>query len=187
MAIGMGRFRKSAGLGQIGLNRYRQVSEIVRFRPKSALNRPKSAWNRPIKADLSGIGKTGIGRSESESAKNFPIGASLLSTKDLETLPAYRETLEHFTAHGNHNVLGSTGFTSTGEQLGQCWESSWGGRCDSQRHRPWKVKGLSSLRKIPKINEKKIHLDSLKLFNRLIFFFFKLGVWADSCPIVPFQ
>ncbi|KAI4804491.1 hypothetical protein KUCAC02_026117 [Chaenocephalus aceratus] len=31
-----------------------------------------------------------------------------------------------------------------------------------------KVQALSSLRKIPKINEKKIHLDSLKLFNRLI-------------------
>ncbi|KAK1890378.1 Chromosome-associated kinesin KIF4 [Dissostichus eleginoides] len=33
-----------------------------------------------------------------------------------------------------------------------------------------KVQALSSLRKIPKINEKKIHLDSLKLFNRLIIF-----------------
>ena len=33
-----------------------------------------------------------------------------------------------------------------------------------------KVKALSSLRNIPKTNEKKIHLDSLKLFNRLIFF-----------------
>ena len=32
------------------------------------------------------------------------------------------------------------------------------------------VKALSSLRKIPKTNEKKIHLDSLKLFNRLILF-----------------
>ncbi|KAK1906611.1 Chromosome-associated kinesin KIF4 [Dissostichus eleginoides] len=33
-----------------------------------------------------------------------------------------------------------------------------------------KVQAPSSLRKIPKINEKKIHLDSLKLFNRLIIF-----------------
>ena len=33
-----------------------------------------------------------------------------------------------------------------------------------------KIKALSSLRKIPKVNEKKIHLDSLKLFNRLIIF-----------------
>ncbi|KAI4802447.1 hypothetical protein KUCAC02_020283, partial [Chaenocephalus aceratus] len=33
-----------------------------------------------------------------------------------------------------------------------------------------KVQALSSLGKIPKINEKKIHLDSLKLFNRLIIF-----------------
>ncbi|KAI4802962.1 hypothetical protein KUCAC02_006527 [Chaenocephalus aceratus] len=33
-----------------------------------------------------------------------------------------------------------------------------------------KVQALSSLRKIPKINEKKIHLDSLKSFNRLILF-----------------
>ena len=30
-----------------------------------------------------------------------------------------------------------------------------------------KVKALSSLRKIPMVNEKKIHLDSVKLFNRL--------------------
>ena len=33
-----------------------------------------------------------------------------------------------------------------------------------------KVKALSSLRKIPTVNEKKIHLDSVKLFNRLIIF-----------------
>ena len=33
-----------------------------------------------------------------------------------------------------------------------------------------KVKALSSLRKIPMINEKKIHLDSVKLFHRLIIF-----------------
>ena len=34
----------------------------------------------------------------------------------------------------------------------------------------FKVKTLSSLRKTPKINEKNIHLNSLKLFNRLIIF-----------------
>jgi hypothetical protein len=33
-----------------------------------------------------------------------------------------------------------------------------------------KIKALSSLRKCPLVNEKKIHLDSLKLFNRLIIF-----------------
>ena len=33
-----------------------------------------------------------------------------------------------------------------------------------------KVKALSSLRKIPTVNEKKIHLDSVKLFSRLIIF-----------------
>ena len=32
----------------------------------------------------------------------------------------------------------------------------------------FKVQALSSLRKIPKVNEKKIHLDSLRFFNRLI-------------------
>ena len=32
----------------------------------------------------------------------------------------------------------------------------------------FKVQALSSLRKIPKVNEKKIHINSLKLFNRLI-------------------
>ena len=33
-----------------------------------------------------------------------------------------------------------------------------------------KVKALSSLRKIPTVNEKKIHLDSVKLFNQQIIF-----------------
>ena len=32
----------------------------------------------------------------------------------------------------------------------------------------FKVQALSSLRKIPKLNEKKIHLNSLRFFNRLI-------------------
>ena len=32
----------------------------------------------------------------------------------------------------------------------------------------FKVQALSSLRKIPKVNEKKLHINSLKLFNRLI-------------------
>ena len=32
----------------------------------------------------------------------------------------------------------------------------------------FKVKTLSSLRETPKVNEKNIHLNSLKLFNRLI-------------------
>ena len=34
----------------------------------------------------------------------------------------------------------------------------------------FKVQALSSLRKVPKANEKKIFLDSIKLFNRLITF-----------------
>ena len=33
-----------------------------------------------------------------------------------------------------------------------------------------KVEALSSLRKIPTVNEKKIHLDSVKLFKRLMIF-----------------
>jgi len=33
-----------------------------------------------------------------------------------------------------------------------------------------KVQALSSLRKIPMVKEKKIHPDSLKMFNRLIIF-----------------
>ena len=32
----------------------------------------------------------------------------------------------------------------------------------------FKVQALSSLRKIPKVNEKKLHINSLKLFNQLI-------------------
>ena len=33
-----------------------------------------------------------------------------------------------------------------------------------------KIKAMSSLRKFPLVNEKKMQLDSLKLFNRLIIF-----------------
>lgn len=74
----------------------------------------------------------------------------------------------------------STGFTSTGDdpvnaeraaEVGREMQKKLDGQsATSTMEVKSKVQALSSLRKIPKINEKKIHLDSLKLFNRLIIF-----------------
>ncbi|KAK1893893.1 Chromosome-associated kinesin KIF4 [Dissostichus eleginoides] len=74
----------------------------------------------------------------------------------------------------------STGFRSTGDdpvnaetaaEIGREMENKLDGQSvTSTMEVKSKVQALSSLRKIPKINEKKIHLDSLKLFNRLIIF-----------------
>ncbi|KAE8291497.1 hypothetical protein D5F01_LYC11105 [Larimichthys crocea] len=72
----------------------------------------------------------------------------------------------------------STGFTSTRDdpvnaeraaEVGREMQIKLDGRsATSTMEVKLKVQALSSLRKIPKVNEKKIHLDSLKLFNRLI-------------------
>ena len=74
----------------------------------------------------------------------------------------------------------STGFTSTANdavnaeraaEVGREMQTKLDGQSvTSTMEVKFKVQALSSLRKIPKVNEKKIHLDSLKLFNRLIIF-----------------
>ena len=74
----------------------------------------------------------------------------------------------------------STGFTSTANdavnaeraaEVGREMQTKMDGQSvTSTMEVKFKVQALSSLRKIPKVNEKKIHLDSLKLFNRLIIF-----------------
>ncbi|KAF3851192.1 hypothetical protein F7725_012964 [Dissostichus mawsoni] len=74
----------------------------------------------------------------------------------------------------------STGFRSTGDdpviaeraaEIGREMQIKLDGQSvTSTMEVKSKVQALSSLRKIPKINEMKIHLDSLKLFNRLIIF-----------------
>ena len=74
----------------------------------------------------------------------------------------------------------STGFTSTGDdpvnaeraaEVGREMQKKLDGQsATSTMEVKSKVQALSSLRKIPKINEKRIQLDSLKLFNRLIIF-----------------
>ncbi|KAF3835714.1 hypothetical protein F7725_028272 [Dissostichus mawsoni] len=74
----------------------------------------------------------------------------------------------------------STGFRSTGDdpvnaeraaEIGREMQIKLDGQSvTSTMEVKSKIQALSSLRKIPKINEKKIHLDSLKLFNRLIIF-----------------
>ena len=74
----------------------------------------------------------------------------------------------------------STGFTSTGNdavnaeraaEVGRNMQKKLDGQpATSTMEVKSKVQALSSLRYIPKINEKKIHIDSLKYFNRLIIF-----------------
>ena len=74
----------------------------------------------------------------------------------------------------------STGFRSTADDAGNAERAAEVGRemqikldgksVTSTMKVKFKVQTLSSLRKIPKINEKEIHLNSLKLFKRLIIF-----------------
>ena len=74
----------------------------------------------------------------------------------------------------------STGFTSTSNDAVNAERAREVGRqmqikLDGQSvtttmEVKYKVQNLSSLRKIPKVNEMKVHLNSLKLFNRLIIF-----------------
>ena len=74
----------------------------------------------------------------------------------------------------------STGFVSTADDAVNAEKAAEVGRemqvkldgqsVTSTMEVKLKVQALSSLRNIPKINEKKIHLDSIKLFNRLIIF-----------------
>ncbi|XP_014680947.1 PREDICTED: uncharacterized protein LOC106820867 [Priapulus caudatus] len=74
----------------------------------------------------------------------------------------------------------STGFTSTADnavnaeravEVGREMQIKLDGQSvTSTMEVKFKVQALSSLRKLPKVNEKKIHLNSLKLFNRLIIF-----------------
>ena len=74
----------------------------------------------------------------------------------------------------------STGFTSTADdavnaeravEVGREMQIKLDGQSlTSTIEAKFMVKSLSSLRKLPKINEKTINLNSLKLFNRLIIF-----------------
>ena len=77
-------------------------------------------------------------------------------------------------------VFFSTGFTSTGgdsvnaeraAEVGMEMQIKLDGQSvTSSMDVKSNVKALSSLRKIPMVNEKEIHLNSVKLFNRLIIF-----------------
>jgi len=75
-------------------------------------------------------------------------------------------------------VLFSTGFTSTANdgvnaEIATEVEREMQKKLDKQSvtstmEVKFKVKALSSLRKISKLNERKIHFNSIRLFNRLI-------------------
>ena len=72
----------------------------------------------------------------------------------------------------------STGFTSTADdavnaermaEVGQKMQINLDGKSvTSIMQVKFKIQALSLLRRIPKVNEKKLHINSLKLFNRLI-------------------
>ena len=74
----------------------------------------------------------------------------------------------------------STGFTSTGDNLANADRAAEieremqikldGQSVTSTMDVKSKVKTMLSLRKITMANKKKIHIDSVKLFNRLIIF-----------------
>ncbi len=92
----------------------------------------------------------------------------------------------------------STGFTSTADdainpeiafEVGNKMQVKLDGHAvTSTMEVKFKVHALSSLRKIPKVNEKKIHLNSLKLFNRLIIFAQRKGTVDSSLEyeLTPF-
>ena len=97
----------------------------------------------------------------------------------------------------------STGFTSTADNAVSAdiaikiWKEMQtkldGKSVTSTMEERFKVKTLPSLRKTPKVNEKNIHLNSLKLFKRLIILArrnvsqYKFIVRADSLPLVLVQ
>jgi len=118
--------------------------------------------------------------------KNAPLHRDLAKTqmkRDAEAVEVAVKWFEEnkpFDMDRNKKLLVSfsTGFTSTGDDSVNAERAAEVGRemqikLDGQPVTSTmvvksKVQALSTLRKLPLVNDKKIHLDSLKLFNRLI-------------------
>ncbi len=127
-------------------------------------------------------------RMEEDIRKQAPLHRDLTKTqmtRDVEAVEVVLKWFEENKPFDNDRDKGllvsfSTGFKSTGEdsvnaeraaEVGREMQSKLDGQSvTSTMDVKSNVQALSSLRKIPKVNKKKIHLDSLKLFNRLIIF-----------------
>lgn len=127
-------------------------------------------------------------RMEEDVSKHAPVHRDLSKTQikqDAEAIELVLKWFEENKPFDNDRdkdllVSFSTGFTSTGNDLVNAERAAEVGmrmqiKLDGQSVTSTmdvksKIKALSSLRKTILVNEKEIHLDSLKLFNRLIIF-----------------
>ena len=126
-------------------------------------------------------------RMEENISKHAPLHRDLVKTQMKQDAEAVELALKWFEENKPFDnsrdkellVSFSTGFTSTDDsanaeraaEIGMEMQIKLDGQSvTSTMDVKSKVKALSSLRKIPMVNEKKIHIDSLKLFNRLIIF-----------------
>lgn len=125
---------------------------------------------------------------EEDVIKHAPVHRDLAKSqmkRDAEAVELILKWFEENTPFDNDRdkdllVSFSTGFTSTGDdsvnaeraaEVGMEMQIKLNGQpVTTTMDVKSKIKALSSLRKIPKVNDKKIDLDSLKLFNRLIIF-----------------
>lgn len=125
-------------------------------------------------------------RMEEGVKKHGPLHKDLAKTRMKRDAEAIALALKWFEENNpfDHNrdrqllVSFSTGFTSTANdavnaeraaEVGREMQKKLDGQSvTSTMEVKFKVQALSSLRKIPKVNEKKIHLNSLRFFNRLI-------------------
>ncbi|KAI3378566.1 hypothetical protein SNEBB_000964 [Seison nebaliae] len=127
-------------------------------------------------------------RMEEGIKKHGPLHKDLSRTRmkrDAEAIGLVLNWFEEFNPFDHDRdkqllVSFSTGFTSTAADAVNAEKAAEVGRAmqikldeqsvTSTMEVKYKVQALSSLKKVPKVNEKKIHLNSLKLFNRLIIF-----------------
>ena len=127
-------------------------------------------------------------RMEEDVSKHVPVHRELAKTqmkRDAEAVELVLKWFEEIKLFDNDRdkellVSFSTGFTSTADdsvnaeraaEVGMEMQIKLDGQSvTSTMDVKSKIKALSSLRKSPLVNEKKMQLDSLKLFNRLIIF-----------------
>ena len=127
-------------------------------------------------------------RIEEDVSKHFPVHRELAKTpmkRDAEPIELVLQWFEEIKPFDNDRdkellMSFSTGFTSTADdsvnaeraaEVGMEMQIKLDGQSvTSTMDVKSKIKAQSSLRKSPLVNEKKMQLDSLKLFNRLIIF-----------------
>ena len=123
---------------------------------------------------------------EDQINKHSPLHRHLTKTQTNHNFKAVQQVLHWLEENSPFDpdrdseklVSFSTGFTSNGDDAVNAERATEIGRAIQKKldkqtptatiELKSRVQALSSLRKIPKVNEKKIHLDSIKFFNRLI-------------------